>query len=185
MSIEVLEKHLELAGDGRRTGAIVVVLGAAGAIPEEGDRYVIRPHPGTEALLTGYLVNKIMGPRQTRMAQLLELQDQNAESLKEIGELRKTDPKAADLKVEESMATTLDINKMISSMGDSWREVDPEEETRMIKSLFKHTSCPTGQLARTSVFDNWFMQERFLHIPVLRREIIEHNRFLDMTGDLF
>lgn len=184
MIITVLDKHPETTGDGKETGRIVVILGEEDSAIETGDRYVIGPHPGTEALKTGYAVNKLITPRQLAVADSQELSKQDPEFLKELAALEKTDPEAAKAKKKE-LAANADPGDVMKAMSEAWKGIDPEVETALMKQLFKYTSCPRGALNQQKVFDEWFQRDKLAQLKPLRDEVVEYNRFLDMMDGGF
>jgi hypothetical protein len=182
--VAVLDSHKETLPDGKETGALVVVLGLEGTPPDQGSRYVIRPHRGSEALNIGYMVNKLITPRQLRVAELHDVAKQDPQVMKDIEELEKTNPVEADLR-RKQLSSDSDPIQMMRAMGDAWRDIDPDVETNLTNQLLKYTSCPVGALSQKSVMDNWFSVDKLAHIKPLRDEVIAFNRFLDMMDGAF
>ncbi len=182
--VVTLESHKETLPDGKETGALVVVLGLEGTPPDQGSRYVIRPHRGTEALNMGYMVNKLIVPRQLRVAELHDIAKQDPQIMQDIEALAKTNPAEADLR-RKQLAADSDPVQLMRAMGDAWHDIDPDVETNLTNQLLKYTSCPVGALSQKSVMDNWFSIDKLAHIKPLRDEIIAFNRFLDMMGGAF
>lgn len=152
--------------------------------------YRIRRHEGEDALEVGYMVNKYLQPRQSRMAALQELFGKMDPTVfKELQELEKNDPDAHQARMEQlAQDGTFDAEtqaKILELMASAWESLDFKKETAMTLRLLEKVSCPLGDLNDKKVLAVWMKGPRLAHLEHLRREVIEHNNFLDMTNALF